>query len=120
LLIADNPLKTIVGKSFDLAWVTIAAPKSVKSRRGIALSSIVIEAIKRRRIIQIEDQLLAGGHWSNKENLVFTNLRGKPTNPPNFSSRNFQQLLKKSGIRKIRFHDLRHSTANLLLSKCSS
>ena len=99
-----------------LADGTIAAPKTAKSRRGIALTPIAIEAIKRRRIIQMEDQLLAGERWSNEENLVFTNLRGKAINPSNFSSRNFRQLLEKSGIRRIRFHDLRHSTASLLLS----
>ena len=99
-----------------LADGTIAAPKTAKSRRSIVLTSIATEAIKRRRIIQVEDHLLAGERWSNEDNLVFTNLRGKPINPSNFSSRKFKQLLEKSGIRRIRFHDLRHSTASLLLS----
>lgn len=35
---------------------------------------------------------------------------------PNFVSNRFRDLLLKNGLRRIRFHDLRHSCASLLLS----
>lgn len=36
---------------------------------------------------------------------------------PNTVTDNFAQLLKEHGLRKIRFHDLRHSCASLLLKQ---
>ena len=36
---------------------------------------------------------------------------------PDYVTRKFSQLLKKYGLRHIRFHDLRHSCASLLVSK---
>ncbi|MBO7251996.1 MAG: site-specific integrase [Oscillospiraceae bacterium] len=35
---------------------------------------------------------------------------------PNYISGSFPKLLEKHGLRRIRFHDLRHSCASLLLS----
>ena len=35
---------------------------------------------------------------------------------PNYISSTFPKLLEKNGLRKIRFHDLRHSCASLLLA----
>lgn len=35
---------------------------------------------------------------------------------PNYLSQHFQLILKKYNLRKIRFHDLRHSCANLLIT----
>ena len=35
---------------------------------------------------------------------------------PNYVSQNFQTILSNAGLRKIRFHDLRHSCASLLLA----
>ena len=36
---------------------------------------------------------------------------------PNYVTDHFQVILKQNGLRRIRFHDLRHSTASLLLSR---
>ena len=36
---------------------------------------------------------------------------------PRYVTEHFQVLLKQNGLRRIRFHDLRHSTASLLLSR---
>ena len=54
--------------------------------------------------------------WNNPHDLVFTNLIGNPLNSSNFSSRDFPAQLNRAQVKKIRFHDLRHSTASLLLS----
>ena len=48
--------------------------------------------------------------------LIFTNSLGGPINPRNLL-RNFKALLKDAGLHPIRFHDLRHTAASLLLNQ---
>jgi integrase len=45
--------------------------------------------------------------------LVFTTGIGTPIEPRNLN-RHFARLLERAGLRRIRFHDLRHSCATLL------
>jgi integrase len=47
--------------------------------------------------------------------LVVAEPDGAPVNPTNFSTR-FRTMLRKCGLRRIRFHDLRHSCASLMLN----
>lgn len=49
--------------------------------------------------------------------LVFANEVGGIINPSNLRNRHFARLLGRAGLPKIRFHDLRHTCATLLLSK---
>ena len=56
------------------------------------------------------------GLWKD-HGLVFTTETGTPINPSNLRQRSFGPLLKKAGLPHIRFHDLRHTCATLLLSQ---
>ncbi|MDQ0983215.1 integrase [Streptomyces sp. V2I9] len=47
---------------------------------------------------------------------MFTTAQGRPIDPTNLT-RAFTTLLRTAGLRRIRFHDLRHSTATLLLEQ---
>ena len=47
-------------------------------------------------------------------NLVNASLVGTPVNPKNLR-RNFNNLIKKASVPQIRFHDLRHTHASLML-----
>jgi integrase len=49
--------------------------------------------------------------------LVFANEVGGIINPSNLRNRRFKPLLKRAGLPNIRFHDLRHTCATLLLSR---
>lgn len=49
--------------------------------------------------------------------LVFPNLVGKPMDGPNLLHYHFHPLLKRSDLPRIRFHDLRHIAATLLLGR---
>ena len=50
-----------------------------------------------------------------ERDLVFTTQTGNIVNPNNLRNRSFKPLLKETGLPGIRFHDLRHTNATLLL-----
>lgn len=91
-----------------------AEPKTEKSRRSIQLVPIVVTLLKHHRTHQIEAKLQAGSLWQD-HGLVFCTSLGTPLNPSKVVDR-FKTLLKKGGLPAIRFHDLRHSAATMLLS----
>ncbi len=58
----------------------------------------------------------AGGLW-HENGLIFAPEVGEPLDRRYITTRRFKPLLKRAGLPKIRFHDLRHTCATLLLSK---
>ncbi len=94
----------------------LVEPKTVRSRRTIALPSAAVDALRRHRARQVEERLKAGSMWKNDWGLVFTTATGRPLQGTNVT-RTFQQVLAKAGLRRQRFHDLRHSCASLLLAQ---
>jgi integrase len=89
-------------------------PKTEKSKRGIKLAAVSIETLKQHRIRQLEAKLQAGPAWTDHD-LVFCTALGTPLNP-NYVLERFKKLLKKAGLPDMRFHDMRHSVATILLS----
>ena len=53
----------------------------------------------------------------NDLNLVFSNEAGQPINHNNMVNRYFRPALKKAGLKRIRFHDLRHTYASLKIDQ---
>ena len=90
-------------------------PKSTKGRRQITLTKLAIDALRRHHVSQNEERLLAGPSWTDL-GLVFTNTVGGYLDANNLRHRGFPRLLEKAQLPRMRFHDLRHSTATLLLS----
>jgi integrase len=64
----------------------------------------------------MEEQLRAGAAWQD-HGLVFATTVGTPLDAPNVVNRHFKPLLKRSELPDIRWHDLRHTYATLLLAK---
>ena len=89
--------------------------KNNSSRRTYPMTKEVSKTLKRIRKEQMEYQLLHGETYQKSE-YVFTWPDGRPYNP-DFVTRHFATFLKKNNLPHIRFHDLRHTTASLLLSK---
>ena len=49
--------------------------------------------------------------------MVFANVIGRPMEVGNLLRRSFRPLLEKAGGRRIRFHDLRHTAAPLVMGR---
>jgi integrase len=95
---------------------TFTAPKTAKSRRQVRLTTGDMEALMRHRKRQLKERLKVAGLWRD-HGLVFTTRTGTPLNRHNLCQRSFKPLLKKVGLSGIRFHDLRHTCATLLLTR---
>ncbi len=92
-----------------------AEPKTKSGRRRIALAGFAIDALKQHRIRQDEMRRVAGDLWEDHD-YVFGTPLGRHLSPGSSVLEPFKVLLKKAGLPDMRFHDLRHSTATLLLS----
>jgi integrase len=104
-------------QEFDGRFV-IAETKTAYSRRSIGLTPTAIESLRRHRAGQNEDRLALGLAWDNTLDLVFPNRTGGIMIPDNLTKRYFKEILRKLGFsEEIRFHDLRHTAATLLLSR---
>jgi integrase len=79
----------------------------------IILPPFVMEVLKQHRVQQLGLRLKAGAAWEEHD-LVFTGLHGNYLNP-RYILKMFAQVLRDAGLPHLRFHDLRHSAATLLL-----
>lgn len=89
-------------------------PKTASGKRHIILPQFVIEALQQHRVRQKEARLKAGPAWEEND-LVFCNIYGRFLNSQSLFVL-FSSLLKKAGLPHMRFHDLRHSAATILLA----
>ncbi|WP_270406053.1 tyrosine-type recombinase/integrase [Paenibacillus timonensis] len=95
----------------------ISEPKTAKSKRKVSLSDNVIEHLKEYYLESRKKRLALGDAWKGGDHFfVFSNDEGIAYYPetPYLWFRNF---LKKNGLKYIRFHDLRHTSATLLINK---
>jgi integrase len=90
-------------------------PKSVKSNRTIALTPSTILMLREYHEQQKFRRDMLGSPLSD-DDLVFSNLEGKPLRP-NTITRAWANLASKCGLKVIRFHDARHTHASLMLKQ---
>ena len=90
-------------------------PKSAKGRRSVKLTARAVEALRKHRERQLEEREEVAGLWQN-HGLVFPTRIGTPMSRHNLVARSFKPLLKRAGLPEIRFHDLRHTCATLMLA----
>ncbi|MFQ5382815.1 MAG: site-specific integrase, partial [Dehalococcoidia bacterium] len=88
-------------------------PKTPRSRRTVALSALAVEALRRHERLQEEASRQAGSAWQDT-GTVFATSVGTPFEG-GVVSRTFQSDLSTAGLPRVRFHDLRHTCATLLL-----
>jgi integrase len=110
----------------EIAWddATVTVVRSLEERYGIHRLKDVKTKSSRRRIRltpatmatlnQHRRRQLAKGHY-REDGPVFCDTDGGWLRKNNFLTRSFWRLTKRAGLADVRFHDLRHTCATLLL-----
>ncbi len=88
--------------------LSLGEPKSAKSRRMVTLPQHAVVALETHR----KRQMAAG--FGGVE-YVFCNQHGGPLRRSHFQADEFKPLLTRAGLPPVRFHDLRHTHATLML-----
>lgn len=100
----------------DRGRLSLEKPKTKKSRRTVPLAARGLNALKAHRKAQLEERVRYPGLWEDN-GIVFANQSGNLLNPSNLRKRSFAPLLARAGLPVVRFHDLRHTAATLLLAQ---
>jgi integrase len=90
-------------------------PKSASGNRTLRLPLFAIEALKEHRVQQNELRLRRGAAWQQKD-LVFCNQNGGYYYDKTINTQ-FKKLLAAAGIAHMRFHDIRHTVATILIAQ---
>lgn len=93
----------------------LTAPKTAASRRTVAVPGFVVEALRRQRAREVAKARRAGARVQPADPVFTTRSRR-----PYWSSQLYQELkfrLVKLGLPRMRYHDLRHTAASLMLAE---
>ncbi len=101
ILTIEQSLQDVNGK------LSIETPKTKTSIRSLDFGLGIARALKRR-----QKDWLSEGHDSP---YVFTTPTGEFLRKSNFIRRDFAAVIKKAKLPAIRFHDLRHTAATMML-----
>lgn len=93
--------------------VQISPLKTPSSYRQVAVDSFIISILKEQIHKNNEMKLKMGPDYRDYD-LIFCHPDGMPFRPTSLN-RPFNKCIELSGVPKIRFHDLRHTHATLLL-----
>ncbi len=99
--------------SWDGRRIVFAPPKTAKGKRSIGLTDGALSCLTKHKIRQEAEK----ASWSEDLGLVFTNGDGGPRRSRGYLTLALRKVLKRCGLPEIRFHDLRHTCATLLLSR---
>lgn len=106
----------------SLQWLSGEAPKLVEpktrqSRRSLPLTPSLASQLRAHRNRQRAERLVAGERWQGEDwGLVFANTLGGPLSKFTLHGQ-FKKHLQRAGLPDMRFHDLRHSCASLLVAQ---
>lgn len=121
----ERQLKRLHGR-----WYLEAIKTGERGESTIRLPEVAIDALRRHRARQDEARRAAGLNWSEDwADLLFTIMTttsrrgpgrrpsGRPGDPiqPTTVSKRFPAAMAAAGLPRLRFHDLRHSSASFLL-----
>lgn len=111
------------GELLALSWDKVNWVKNeISIDRNIYKGEFVTPKTKAsvRKIKMSKELVLVLKEWklkSKSNNFVFANEAGNSIHPRNLVRRKFEPLVKRAGLGHVRWHDLRHTYASLLISK---
>jgi integrase len=111
-LAVTRTLSYLPGDAYDLT-----PPKTKRARRIVRIPAIAVAALEEHRGRQNRERLAAGTTWRkdwSKAELVFTTKTGGPIAGSTLSHA-LHRHLAAAGLKRIRFHDLRHSATSMLI-----
>ncbi len=79
----------------------------------LVMATLIVDGLCEHQKRQAAERIWAGSMW-RETGLVFANRSGGPIQAKRVIEQ-FHEALQSAGMRRIRFHDLRHSCATLLL-----
>ena len=88
-------------------------PKTKTGRRSIQLGETSLQMLRKQFEKQSCEKEKAGDRWKEND-LIFASSIGTPTELRNLL-REYKKVLRKAGLPAIRFHDLRHTAASIML-----
>ena len=89
-------------------------PKTKAGRRPIELGEGTLQVLRLHKKRQELQKAVIGDRWQEHD-LIFTSSVGTPCDASNLRV-DFLKLLEKAGLQRIRFHDLRHTAASIMLN----
>lgn len=92
----------------------LVEPKSKSAMRDIRMPPQLVAALQTRKATQAAQRLKLGTAWGDDMGLVFTTQDGRPLVGGAVSSTH-AHLCDKAKVRRVRFHDLRHGAATMML-----
>ncbi len=93
----------------------LAQPKSDRSRRQVDVGPATVEALRAHKARAIREALAAGRAY-DRAGFVFSRPDGRPLSM-SIIGKDWTRLNARAGAPPVRFHDLRHTAATLLLSR---
>lgn len=93
--------------------LVLQTPKTNSGKRNISITDEFVEELRTYKLRKHEQLLKVGRKLSGKK-FVVSAFGGEPINP-NTVHKQFLYDIKLAGVKRIRFHDLRHTHATIML-----
>jgi integrase len=90
--------------------------KTKAAKRSIQVGAGTLKVLNDHHQRQSAERYTPGTQWKDTD-LIFTSSIGTAVNYKNMLDRSFKPLIQAAGVPNIRFHDLRHTAASLMLNQ---